>query len=183
MLTSLNELPTLPSPQGVAEPPSATPATATSTAPPQAVTAGAITFAQAWQNVQEGDIVRFIARVRRPAFVRVYQILSAAPAKSKLGRLNKKLQSAIGVVPRLPLLVDATVPSAPGEKAKVKLRLVLPAQPTYLSAEPTLFAPRLTLVAKVIERMDEERTYGDLAFSDRFAPLIKIVPSRVLHNL
>jgi hypothetical protein len=177
MLESLGELPTLPSPQGEPRTQQESPR---DTPPSQDLTRAA--FGEIWESVEEADIVRFIARVRRPAFVRVYQALDAAPVKSSLGRLRTKLQAAVGVVPRLPLFVDAHLEAPSGGDTKT-MRLVMPAQPSYLSAEPTLFTPRLTIVAKLIRRMDEDRTYGDLAFSDRFAPMIQIIPSRALKRL
>jgi hypothetical protein len=173
LLNKLDELPTLPAADGGGALPEATP-----TPEPNAISART-TFMSQWKDVDEADIVRFIATVRRPELVRVYQALAAAPPGSTLGRAHKQLEAALGPVPRVPLMIDVVSE----DDQTPSMRLVLPAQPAHLSPEPTLLAPRLTVVAKVIQRMDESRAYGDLAFSDRFEPLVERVPESVLKKL
>jgi hypothetical protein len=137
-------------------------------------------FLAAWADVKEGDIVTFIATIRRPAFVRVYQTIHDAPVKSRLGRQGAALLKAIGAQPRLPF--EVAVPSP--RHAAAPLRLVMPIQAANLATEPSMLAPRVRVVAKVVRRVDAENDrYRDLAFYSRFQPVLTLTPATVRKRL
>ncbi len=143
-------------------------------------------FEEAWKKVQEGDIVRFISSIRRPTFLRVYQALRQAPKSSKLGRQGAAVLKKIGQTPRLPLAVEVRLPpaaAAAANKPQPVLRLVMPIQSADLTLEPSLFAPRLTVVAKVVRRLNRHpENYRDLGFSSQFAPILEL-PDAALKRL
>jgi hypothetical protein len=137
-------------------------------------------FIDAWKGVKEGDVVSFIATIRRPTFVRVYQTIHDAPAKSRLGRQGAALLKAIGTQPRLPFAVEVPSP----RRAAPSLRLVMPIQAANLTSEPSMLAPRVRVVAKVVRRLDAEKDrYRDLAFYSRFQPVLTLTPAAVLKRL
>jgi hypothetical protein len=140
-------------------------------------------FRRAWAHVREGDIVRFIATIRRPTFVRVYQTLRQVPADSKLGRQGAGVRRRIGEARRLPLVVEAATRARSRSSPARVLRLVMPTQAANLTLEPSLFAPRLTVVGKVVRRVDVPADrYRDLAFYNRFAPVLTL-PARARKRL
>jgi hypothetical protein len=138
-------------------------------------------FAASWQRVKEGDIVRVHAAIRRPTFVRLYETLRQAPPDSRLGRQGAQLLKAIGDQPRLPLAIEVKLPATAGT-APV-LRLVMPVQAANLGNEPSLFATRLTVVGKVIRRIDRGDSYRDLNFYSRFQPALTLTPAIVRGRL
>jgi hypothetical protein len=139
-------------------------------------------FADAWADVREGDIVRLRAEIRRPTFVRLYETLRQAPPTSRLGRRGARLLRAIGEQPRLPLAVEVEVPGAKGKPAST-LRLVMPVQSANLTTEPSLFAPRLTVIGKVVRRVEPGKSYRDLNFYSRFEPVLRFTPAWVRGRL
>lgn len=169
--------PDISEPDDVAEP--------ASEIPEPSASAASRNFAEQWKKVHEGEIVRFRATVRRPTFVRVYQTLRQAPAASRLGRQGAKVLKAIGDAPRLPLVVEALVPAARhGDKRTEVLRLVMPVQSANLTGEPSLFAPSLTVMGKVVRRVDHSADrYRDLNFFSRFESMRRLLPAVVRGRL
>jgi hypothetical protein len=145
-------------------------------------------FAERWHGVREGDIVRIRAEIRRPTFVRLYETLRQAPPDSRLGRQGASLLKAIGDQPRLPLVIEVVVPNpkhrdgTTGAATQV-LRLVMPVQAANLAQEPSLFAPRMTVVGKVVRRVDPGEHYRDLSFFSRFRPVLTLTPAVVRKRL
>jgi len=127
---------------------------------PDVVPTGDSLFARNWCGVYESAIVTFVATLHKPLFVQAYLKLRWADANSRLHKAGKELLKLIGDQPRVPVATT-----------KRGLRIIMPVQTALLSTEPTLFSPRLRVVAKVVRRIDHT-PYDGLGFYARFDRLL-----------
>lgn len=126
-------------------------------------------FLRGWRDVREGAFVSFVADVRVPGFMRMYQTLRQAPTDSLLGRLGGQTVRAIGLHPRFPFTVS--LPRRPDGRSA--LRLIMPARFGSMATESSLFFGELRIVAKVVYliRPGNPRRYRDFAVASRFSPV------------
>lgn len=135
------------------------------TAGPQATDARR-EFMRKYQNVEEGDFVRFEGEVRLPRFMRLYQTIRQVPADSPIGKQGKPIADAVGLDPRFPFTVTV-------DHDGKELRLIFPAQYSAVATESSLFYGRLTVIGKVIYRIyPARRAYRDLQTYSRFRPIL-----------
>ncbi len=134
---------------------------------PAAAKARAAAFKRKWTQVREGDFVRLQGPVRLPGFMRLYQTIRQVPADSPIGKQGKSVIKAIGLDPRFPFTVTVG-------RNQDKLRLIFPAQYSAVATESSLFYGDLTVLGKVIYRIDPgRRAYRDLQTYNRFRPILR----------